>query len=212
MIIALAVVGGLVEAAVWALISVKHVRVWGSLAVALLAAGIAALSTGRVSLSPRVSPALAATVGVGAGVSLFAATRAFVAVVSGLWPRFRRDVQIIYGQQGGWPVGATLLAALVVEVGEELFWRGLVQGRLAASSGRATGAVLAWVAYVTANVPSANLPIIFGAVVGGALWAALAFWTGGVLACVTCHAAWTELMIAFPPAEARRDRRPAATA
>ena len=63
---------------------------------------------------------------------------------------------------------------------------------------------LAWLAYLAANVPSANLAIIAGAVVGGAVWGALAFWTGGVVACLACHAVWTELMIAMPPASARR--------
>jgi membrane protease YdiL (CAAX protease family) len=208
MIVALAVIGGLAEAAAWALVSVKHVRVWGSLAVALLGAGLAALVTGRVSLSPRVSPPVAAAVGAATGLALFAATRAFVAAAAGRWSRFTRHVRAIYGEQGGWSVGTTLLAALVVEVGEELFWRGLVQGRLASSAGRVAGALLAWTAYVGANLPSANIPIVAGAVVGGAVWAALTLWTGGVLAAVLCHGVWTELMIAFPPAAARRDRRP----
>ena len=208
MIVALAVIGGIAEAAAWALVSVKRVRVWGSLAVALFGAGLAALVTGRVPLSPRVSPAVAVAVGTATGLALFAATRAFVAVLAPMWPRFRRHVVAIYGQQGGWSVGAALFAALVVEVGEELFWRGLVQGRLAYSAGRGAGALLAWAAYVGANLPSANLPIVAGAVVGGAVWAALVYWTGGVLAAVLCHGVWTELMIAFPPAAVRRSRRP----
>ena len=82
MILAIAVAGGVAEAATWALVAVKHVRVWGSLAVALLAAGLAALLTGEVSLSPRVAPAVSAATGAGIGLVLFGATRAFVAVVS----------------------------------------------------------------------------------------------------------------------------------
>jgi membrane protease YdiL (CAAX protease family) len=121
-----------------------------------------------------------------------------------VWPAFRRHVTAIYGQGGGWSVGATLVAALVVEVGEELFWRGLVRGRLAGSQGRVPGALLTWAAYMAANVPSLNLPIVAGAIVGGAVWGALALWTGGVLGCIVCHAVWTELMIALPPAAARR--------
>jgi NAD(P)-dependent dehydrogenase (short-subunit alcohol dehydrogenase family) len=38
-----------------------------------------------------------------------------------------------------------------------------------------------------------------GAVVGGAAWTALAVWTGGVVASIGCHAAWTALMILLPP-------------
>ena len=207
MIVALIVIGAVAEAAAWTLVWRRGVHVWGSLAVVLAAAGIAALATGRVALSPRVDPWLAAAVGVGAGAALFVATRLVVAVLAPLWPTFRRHVDAIYGQQGSWSLAVTLLAALVVELGEELFWRGLAQGRLSASHGRTVGAALAWVAYVAANLPSANLPIVAGAVVGGAVWGALAWWTGGVLACVLCHAVWTELMIALPPPATSR-RRP----
>ena len=159
-----------------------------------------------------MAPGFAAGVGVAAGLVLFAATRAFVALVAPRWPAFRRHVAAIYGQQGSWSVPATLLAALVVEIGEELFWRGLVQGRLAAWHGRALGGAVAWLAYVGSNLPSGNLPIVAGAVVGGAVWGALAFWTGGVLACILCHAVWTELMIALPPAGAHGPRARAASA
>ena len=84
--------------------------------------------------------------------------------------------------------------------GEELFWRGFFQGQLASSleGGTALAAVLAWIAFVLANLPSANLAIAAGAVVGGAVWVALAWWTGGVLASLACHIVWTGMMVAFP--------------
>jgi membrane protease YdiL (CAAX protease family) len=202
-IAAIAVVGAIAEAVAWTLVARRKVRVWGSLAVVLAAAGVAALATGRVALTPRVDVPVAAAAGLAVGVALFVATRGFVAVVLWVWPPFQRHVRAIYGEQGDWSLLAVLLAAGAIVVGEELFWRGLVQGRLSASGGRLFGAALAWLAYVGANLPSANLPIIAGALVGGAVWAALAFWTGGVLACLLCHAVWTELMIAFPPAGSR---------
>src|SRR5438477_412879 len=44
-------------------------------------------------------------------------------------------------------------------------------------------------------------PAVSGAaaVVGGAAWGGLAFWTRGVLAPLLCHAVWTSCMIALPP-------------
>jgi hypothetical protein len=39
-------------------------------------------------------------------------------------------------------------------------------------------------------------------VVGGVAWAALAAWTGGVLASVASHLAWTALMLVRPPTAA----------
>jgi membrane protease YdiL (CAAX protease family) len=51
---------------------------------------------------------------------------------------------------------------------------------------------------VAVNLPSGNLAIIAGAVVGGAVWSALAWWTGGALASIVCHAIWTALILGFP--------------
>jgi hypothetical protein len=52
---------------------------------------------------------------------------------------------------------------------------------------------------VVVNLPSRNLAIAAGAIVGGAAWGALAWWSAGVLASIVCHATWTALMLARPP-------------
>ena len=60
-----------------------------------------------------------------------------------------------------------------------------------------------WAFYVGANVPSRSLPIVLGAAVGGGVWAALAWWSGGMLASLASHILWTGLMLALPPAPGR---------
>jgi membrane protease YdiL (CAAX protease family) len=76
-----------------------------------------------------------------------------------------------------------------------------VLGRSLGSAGLA--AVLCWAAFVAINAISGRIPIILGAVVGGAMWTAVAWWTGGIVAPIVSHAAWTALMIVFPPPGAR---------
>jgi len=115
------------------------------------------------------------------------------------WPAFRRHAGEIYGQRGSMSLPTTLGLALLVVGGEELFWRGLVQPAIAGPTARLAGAALGWLAYVAANAPSENLPILAGAVVGGAAWAGLGLWTGGTVAPLLCHGTWTGLMIALPP-------------
>jgi membrane protease YdiL (CAAX protease family) len=61
------------------------------------------------------------------------------------------------------------------------------------------------VVYVVANVPSRSLPIVAGAIVGGALWGALAWWSGGVLAPLASHILWTGAMLALPPRVGRTE-------
>ena len=130
---------------------------------------------------------------------MYLATAAFVAVVS-RWPVFDRHVAQIYAQRRGLPLGPTLLLASGVNApGEELFWRGLFESRLARSLGWPAAAGLTWGAYIAVNLASQNLPIVAGAIVAGALWSGLALWTHGVVASLVCHSVWTGLMLALPP-------------
>jgi membrane protease YdiL (CAAX protease family) len=86
---------------------------------------------------------------------------------------------------------------------EELFWRGLVQGRLDEVTTTAAAAIGAWIVYLGVNSASRSLPIVAGAVVGGAVWASLAWWSGGVLASLASHILWTGMMLALPPGVGR---------
>src|SRR6266542_1894525 len=102
---------------------------------------------------------------------------------------------------------AFYLASGASAPGEELFWRGLFEWRLARAVGWPGATAATWGAYVLVNLASQNLPIIAGAIVGGAVWGGLALWTRGVVASLACHIVWTGLMLARPPGGAvARDR------
>jgi hypothetical protein len=97
------------------------------------------------------------------------------------------------------------LSLLVTVPAEELFWRGLAAPALGGTSlGLAGGATVAWGLYVLSNAPSRSLAIVAGAVVGGAVWAWLGWWSGGVLAPLASHILWTGPMLAFPPGAGRK--------
>ena len=198
--------GALAVVVAWRLVRSGIVSIWAAMGTAAGAAGLAALATGRVELSPRVHWTVALWVALAAGVLLYAATVAFLLVVR-RWDVFERHVAEIYDQRKGLPIAAALvIAAGVTAPGEEFFWRGLFQGRLAETVGPWLGAAFTWGGYVAANGASQSLAIVAGAVVSGAVWGALAAWTGGVLASVVCHAVWTGLMVARPPGGPRRRR------
>lgn len=197
--VALIVLGVLAVAGAWRLVATGRASVWVAMGAVVGAVGAAAVATGRVELSPDVSVPVAALAGVGSGIALYAATRAFVWAVRD-WRAFQRHAQAVYETRGGLSLPAALLVAVgVVVTGEELFWRGLVQGRLGEAVGTGWGAALAWLLYVLANLSSASLAIVAGAGVSGAVWTVLAWWTGGMLSPLASHAAWTGLMIVLPP-------------
>jgi membrane protease YdiL (CAAX protease family) len=209
---AVVMVGLGAEAVAWWFVGFRRANVWATMTPVLGAMGLAAVLVEPPAWSPDVAPALAAASGLGAGVVLYLATRAFVAVVRP-WETFARHSIGMYLRQGGLSLSAALLVSVVLVVpGEELFWRGLVRSEVAgAIDGRLVPALLAWAMYLAANLPSANLAIVAGAVVGGAAWTALGTWSGGVLAPLLCHGAWTALMIALPvvrPAEGGRAGEP----
>lgn len=198
MVTAVMIAGGLLELAAWWAVSWKGVSIWVAMGLALPAIGIAAVVVREPSLSPAVSAGLAVAAGAAAGVGLYLATRLFVVAIRP-WRTFQRHSIQTYARQAGLPLAtAIVLAALVMAPGEELFWRGLFQAKLSVVlDGRTAGAAVAWAAFVVANLPSRNLAIVAGAAVGGAVWSALAWWTGGVLASIVCHSLWTALMLGF---------------
>lgn len=197
--IALAVAGPAVVAVAWALVRTGRVSVWVSMAACMGPLGVLALLTGEVRAAESPPALVSAVLGAGAGVALYLATAVFLSLAR-RWETLARHAAALYGMRGRLPLAAALLlAAGVSGVGEELLWRGAVQAVTTRGLGELTGAAAAWAAYVTVNAFSGSVPIILGAVVGGAVWTALSAWTGGIAASAACHAVWTALMIAFPP-------------
>ena len=204
MTLAAVVAGAIAQLVAWWFVSARGRSVWTASAPVLAVAGAVAIVLDP-PLSGREPVAIAALVGVGTGLALYGGTRVFVAIVLGRWTEFGRHAAAIYRGRGALRPWLVFAAAGVVAIGEEVFWRGLTQRELAGRLGAGSlGAVATWVAYVVANAPSRNLAILAGAIVGGAVWGALALWSGGVLASVASHVAWTMLMIAFPVVERER--------
>jgi membrane protease YdiL (CAAX protease family) len=191
--------GGLAQIWAWRLVAVRFLSIWTASVPALVACGAAALITDRVDLSPKVSVPVAIAGGLASGIALFVATRGFLAVTAGS-PTFRRASREIYQEQGSLATPLALIVSIGLAVpGEELFWRGLFQGKASQVFGSFGGALLAWGSYVVVNASSGMAALVAGAVVGGAVWGALAWWTHGVLAALVCHGLWTALMLVRPP-------------
>jgi membrane protease YdiL (CAAX protease family) len=201
--IAVMVAGALAEIVGWWLVSTGRFDVWKLMPVVLGSMGVAAMVVRPPVAAADTSTATAVAVGAGTGLALYLGTRVFVWIAS-RWAPFRRDVLDQYGQAGEVTLARSLVLSLAIMVpAEELFWRGLFQGRLGQATTTAAAAAIAWLGYIVANVASRSLPIVAGAIVGGAVWGALAWWSGGVLASLASHILWTGFMLAFPPGAGR---------
>jgi membrane protease YdiL (CAAX protease family) len=193
-------VGGAAVAFAWLLVRGRFVSIWAAGGSVLGLLGLVSLASGLTRPATDVSLGLAAGIGAGAGVALYLGTLAFMAKAASRWPRLRQHTEELYARREDRTTSHALGSSLFVIVpGEELFWRGMVQTTAAASFGPVGGALVAWAGYVAANAAMGSLPILLGAVVGGAVWTGLALWSGGVVAGIACHAVWTGLMILRPP-------------
>ena len=201
--IAVMVAGFTAEIVGWWLVSIRRFDVWKLMPVVLGSMGVAAVVVRPPVAAVDTSNATAVAVGAGTGLALYLGTRVFVWIAS-RWAPFRRDVLDQYGRAGEVTLARSLVLSLAIMVpAEELFWRGLFQGRLAQATTAAAAAAIAWLGYIVANVASRSLPIMAGAIVGGVVWGALAWWSGGVLASLASHILWTGCMLAVPPGTGR---------
>ena len=201
--IAVMVAGALAEFVGWWVVATGRADVLKLMPVVLGGMGVAAMLARPPVAASDTDVTTALLVGLGAGLALYVGTRVFVWLAA-RWTPFRHDVLEKYGQAGEVSLVTTLVLSLAIMVpAEELFWRGLFQGRLGDAMTPTAAAVLAWLAYLVSNAASRSLPIVAGAVVGGAVWAGLAWWSDGVLASLTSHILWTGLMLALPPGVGR---------
>ena len=198
--------GLIVTMLAWRLVTVRGRDVWITIPPVLGVLGLASILLW--SKVPEPAPAGSdvpgaigvLAIGAATGIALYAGTLVFVALAQRI-PAFARQTALAYKRAATADPRRELLLSLLLAVpGEELFWRGIayrVGVETAATAGVAAIAVC--LLYVVANVPSRSLPIVAGALVGGAVWGALAWWSGGVLAPLASHILWTGWMLARPP-------------
>ena len=203
--VALAIIGPVAHAASWWVIRTGRRSIWSASGVTMAVLGILALVIGPIRASERFGLPAAVGIGIASGMALYGGTVAFLAATTRTVPALARQTSSLYRERGERSLVAALAIPLLLSApGEELLWRGTVLGVVEAWLGSPGAAsFVSWAGFVAVNLVSGSLPIVLGAVVGGAAWTALAWWTGGVAASIACHVVWTGLMIAVPPPGAR---------
>jgi len=137
--------------------------------------------------------------GVAAGTLMTVATYllypVFVSIAPGL-PGTTRGLYALFNT--GWaPLRLALLPLIIL--GEELVWRGLVQGVAEQRFGKAASVLLAAFVYGAAHLPAAT-PLLAGvAVCCGLYWGGLRAATHSLVPALIAHVIWdTAVMVAFP--------------
>lgn len=137
--------------------------------------------------------------GIAAGALMTAATYLLYPVLGSAVPGLTGTTGELYGLfNTGWaPLRLALLPLIVL--GEELVWRGLVQGVAEQRLGRVAGVALTAFVYGAAHLPAAA-PLLAGvAICCGLYWGALRALTGSLVPALIAHLIWdAAVMVAFP--------------
>jgi uncharacterized protein len=110
-------------------------------------------------------------------------------------PIFSQGISQVYGLRSNEP--RWLIAVLLIfpiGVGEELYWRGLIQRTFAEKKGSNAGLIIASLAYALVHLPTLNPPLILTALIGGLVWGSLYKFTNSLVPGIVSHVLW-DLMI-----------------
>ncbi|HXF56939.1 MAG TPA: CPBP family intramembrane glutamic endopeptidase [Actinomycetota bacterium] len=181
-------------------------RFWPRMTRLALGLGAVALLAEPDLRSLRAGPPQAAA-GLGSAGLLYGVFVAGDRLARRVLPRGAEEVDALYALSDLEPPGRLAARlALVIAPAEELFWRGLVQGRLAKRFGRWAGAALAAVAYGLAHLPGRNLTLVGAATTAGAFWSALRALGASMGTLVVSHAVWDVVIFLVAPTARGRTR------
>ena len=180
---------------------------WGPEAFFALAAPVCAAWMGASALAAppglraRLVPR-AADVGLGLATALvlYAGARAFLwASCGGFTDALCDPLEGTLDRFQARSIPAALVIGLLLAPAEELFWRGVVQARLAARLGPGRGVAAAVALAVALSLLTGEPFLALAMVPTYAAWGALAAWRRSLVPALVSHAAWSVLIASVAP-------------
>jgi membrane protease YdiL (CAAX protease family) len=113
-------------------------------------------------------------------------------VSTALFPFATHQIAQIYAgghQTPGWVMAC--LSLFITGPGEEIYWRGYVQGHLMQRFGQGRGWLMATLLYTCVHVWSFNFMLVAGAALAGAFWGAMYVCFGRLWPVIICHSLWS---------------------
>ena len=164
--------------------------IWGALGVSavLLSATVLALEGHAVignGQHARLWP-----IGIGAGLVMVSGTTVLFRPVMTAFPTLFGDVSRLYAAFGDRGSVATLVLLPVIVIGEEIVWRGAVQGALARRMRWLPAAVVGALVYALAHTPVGSPALVLTCLGAGFCWSALRGITDSLPATVLAHLVW----------------------
>ena len=106
-------------------------------------------------------------------------------------PNHAEDLNTIYANKGSLsPAFVALLLFFPIGFGEELFWRGFIQNKLALKCGKWAALFITTGVYAAVHIPTMNPVLILAALVCGAFWGSIYLLTGSIVPVLISHMLW----------------------
>ena len=139
----------------------------------------------------RDRPIRKAGLGIASAVALYLVFWLGNEVCRTLFAGAARDIGAVYAFKEQAPaVRIVLLMVFIIGPGEELFWRGFLQCRLAGAVGRHGGWLLATAVYASIHIAGGNPILVLAAAVCGLFWGWLYLRYRSMLLNAVSHTAW----------------------
>ncbi len=178
----------------------RWVGLWiGIGSVAILLATVVLMTAGRVAVLPLLRPApLPLLLGTLAGLVMVVVTH-FAFPLAVLWlPLIAPSTATLYGAFGT-ATPFKLAVMILVILGEEIVWRGLVQGVLGQKFGVRAAVFLAALAYAVGHAPVGSPLLVMVALCCGLFWGALRAITKSLVPSVVSHILWDLAVLVWVP-------------
>ncbi len=176
--------------ALWSLAFSRKTRFWETMAVGVGALGAFALYANPALRQTRLKPRDVA-VGLGTAAGLYGVFRVGDVFARTVLPGGAADIEDIYNRRALAPKKLIAPAlALLIAPGEELFWRGLINGYLAQELGEVKGNALGATIYGGVHVVTRNFTLFGAAGIAGAFWSLQWIFDGRMASQIVSHTAW----------------------
>ena len=190
----------------WAAAAASSARlgIWIGLGGCAVGLGVLVWTIDRATLRAELQPTVRLVlVGAVVGLAMSAATHLLYPPIARAAPFVAGDTARLYAafRATSLPVAALVLAPVVL--GEELVWRGVVQGVLVHRSGPRAGVGLAALVYALAHAPVGSALLVVVALACGIVWGALRAATGSLVPSLVAHVLWDVLVLLAWPLDAR---------
>lgn len=165
---------------------------WQKMAVGVGTMGAFALAANPELRSARNRPRLRDVgVGLATAAALYGVFQVGDRFARRVMPTGAADIDEVYARRRmapRWFIASVL--ALVIAPGEELFWRGLVNGYLMQRLGRTAGSAVGAVIYGGIHLITGNLTLSGAAGIAGAFWSLQYLFEGRLPSVIVSHIAW----------------------